>query len=53
VLIPPRSGIIGESDVVPEAGLEWSSREAIWSVIHELLQDPDTPVDADPKIEIL
>jgi hypothetical protein len=32
----------------PEAGLEWSAREAIWPVIHELLQDPDPPIDADP-----
>jgi hypothetical protein len=32
-----------------EAGLEWNAREAIWPVIHELLQDPDPPVDADPS----
>jgi hypothetical protein len=33
----------------PEAGLEWSAREAIWPVINELLQDPDPPLDAEDR----
>jgi hypothetical protein len=32
----------------PEAGLEWSLRDKIWSILYELLNDFDPPIDADP-----
>jgi hypothetical protein len=32
----------------PEAGLEWSLRTKLWSILYGLLNDLDPPVDADP-----
>jgi len=32
----------------PEAEIEFGLRDSVWHVLHELLQDPDPPPDADP-----
>ncbi|MGH9208081.1 MAG: hypothetical protein ACRD1G_16245, partial [Acidimicrobiales bacterium] len=35
----------------PEAGLDWSNRARVGSLVHELLKDPDPQVNADPAAD--